>query len=116
MEHRGILFERVFGECHPQKNTSQLEQSFALLWAQKNNESPPLLQQKLALGDPDDPRREYIPRNLREWNIAYLVAATVIQWLPTAIGCSFLQEAFEKGGGTFKYTLPEVPPPKIGEQ
>lgn len=58
--------------------------------------------------DSDDPRVGVHPRTPREWEVAEFVAATIIQWLPTSVGCGFLKEAFTQGGGDVNYTLPEV--------
>lgn len=108
-EHRGVLFERVCKKFHPQENTRRLERSFAEVWAEKNNPSQGSSILRLILSaEESDPRRGSCPKNAREWEVAYLVAATFAQWLPTSIGCHFLNEAFRRGGGTFRYTLPNV--------
>lgn len=108
---RGIGFDRVFDYFHPQKNTSQLERAFAELWALRNTEGgthvlTSLLYGSAMTGKEPDARAEYLPANEREWKVACLIAATVIQWLPTSVGCAFLREAFERGGGRFHYELP----------
>ena len=112
-EHRGILFERVLESFHTQENTRRLELAFALLWAQRNQENGGnqlvhLLHAQAIAGHAPDPRAEYLPQNEREWKIACLVAATVIQWLPTSVGCGFLRQAFENAGGKFSYELPDT--------
>jgi hypothetical protein len=107
-EHRGILFERVLKAFHPQENTRRLELGFAETWAERNSPEAGALLLSLLCADTNDPRAEFIPRSEREWQVAYLAAATIMQWLPTSVGCSFLAEAFRKGGGEFRYTLPNV--------
>ena len=102
--HRGVLFTRVLPGHHPQDNTRRLEAGFAEEWSERCKES--LLERLLCTGE-NDPRREFVPRTEREWEVAHLVAASVIQWLPTSVGCSFLRSAFRRGGGDFKYRLPD---------
>lgn len=103
--YRGVLFTRVLPEQHPQENTRCVEVGFAKEWSKWNQERS-LLEQLLCT-DESDPRRNYVPRNQREWEVAYLVAATIIQWLPTSVGCSFLHSAFKRGGGDLQYRLPD---------
>jgi hypothetical protein len=105
-EHRGIRFERVMKSFHPQEVTSMLELGFALEWALMNTEFKHQLYLLLA-ADSDDPRAGAVPKTAREWEVAELVAASVIRWLPTSVGCSFLQEAFRRGGGSMQYELPD---------
>ena len=105
-EHRGVLFERVLKKFHPQENTRRLEKGFVEVWGELNDKVP-MLTMLLHVGD-QNPRESLLPKNEREWQIACLVAATVIQWLPTTIGCAFLRKAFERGGGEFSYKLPEI--------
>ncbi|MDP3958156.1 MAG: hypothetical protein Q8Q36_01675 [bacterium] len=108
-EHRGVLFQRVCKEFHPQEDTRRLERSFAEVWAERNSIAyGPSILHLILSAEESDPRREYVPRNEREWQVAYLVAATIVQWLPTSGGCHFLTEAFRRGDGTFSYTLPQV--------
>lgn len=116
-EHRGIRFERVMKSFHPQENTSMLELGFAVEWALMNTEFRHQLYSILS-SDPDDPREYAVPKTRREWEVAELVAASVIRWLPTSVGCSFLKEAFRRGGGSMSYELPDpekgmppLPPP-----
>lgn len=104
-QHRGVLFKRVLLKQHPQENTRLVEAGFAEEWSEWNKERPFL--EQILLTDENDPRRGCVPRNLREWEVAHLVAATVIQWLPTSVGCSFLQRAFQRGGGNLQYRLPD---------
>lgn len=104
-QHRGILFRRVLEGSLIQANTRRVEAGFAEEWSERNKEAP-LLERLLCTGQ-SDPRQEFIPRTEREWQVAHLVVATVIQWLPTSMGCSFLQSAFQRGGGDFKYRLPD---------
>lgn len=109
VEQRGLLFERVIKNFHPQATTSMLELGFALEWSAMNNRPgrDPLLV-SLLTPDSDDPRKEATPKNAREWKVAELVAATLMQWLPTSVGTSFLLCAFRRGGGSFSYTLPKL--------
>ena len=104
LRYRGVRFARVLRECHPQGNTSRLEEGFAREWAERNESS---LLERLLCTDENDPQRKFVPQTEREWEVAHLVAATVIQWLPTSIGCNFLRSAFKKGGGDFAYRMPE---------
>lgn len=112
-EHRGVGFERVLESFHPQENTRRLELAFALSWASRNSEGSDnllvhLLHAATIAGKEPDPRAAYLPQNEREWKVACLVAATLIQWLPTSVGCGFLCQAFEKAGGKFSYELPDT--------
>lgn len=108
-EHRGVLFERVLPNLHPQESTRRLELAYAEEWAEENDprKHRPLLPSLLETHE-SDPRREFVPRTEREWQIACLVAATVIQFLPTSGGRSFQVSAFERGGGKLTYRLPET--------
>ena len=103
-KHRGVLFIRVLKGHHPQENTRRLEAGFVEEWSIKNNDLRIL--ESLLCTDKNDSRREFVPRTEREWEVAHLVAATVIQWLPTSVGCSFLRSAFRRGEGEFNYRLP----------
>lgn len=105
-EHRGARFERVLNSCHPQENTRMLELGFAIQWALANTGTGHQLYSILN-ADPDDPRAYAAPKTDREWEVAEYVAATMIRWLPTSIGCCFLQEAFRRGGGSMSYELPD---------
>ncbi len=104
--YRGVLFTRVLPRHHPQQNTRLVEAGFAEEWSERNVKDH-LLEQLLLRDTENDPREEFIPRTAREWEVAHLVAATVIQWLPTSVGCSFLRCAFQRGSGDFKYRLPD---------
>jgi hypothetical protein len=73
------------------------------LWAEKYKES---LLPGILGNNGEDPQFDRLPKTEREWEVAELVAATLIQWLPTTAGCSFLQHAFDRGGGSMKYKLP----------
>jgi hypothetical protein len=114
-EHRGILFERVFEQFHPYKDIQLLERSFSLEWAKRNSEAGGELLFNLLYAETindsceHSPQHESLPDTVQEWDTAYLVAATLIQWLPTPAGCSFLRKCFEAGGRTFHAT----PTPKI---
>lgn len=107
-EHRGVHFERILENFHPQKNTCQMERGFAEEWAEENIRNDRL--GKLLSTGEDDPRRGAAPRTKREWEVAYFVAATLIQWLPTSIGTSFLRCAFRRSGGSMTYTMPPYRP------
>lgn len=106
-EHRGLGFERaVLVGLHPQENTRMLELAFALVWAEYNTGCKYQLESMMR-GREDDPRIHAAPRTDREWEVASLVAASIIRWLPTSVGCCFLQEAFRRGGGSMGYELPD---------
>lgn len=105
---RGVLFHRVLKDFHPQENTRRLECAFAETWAEMNNGEDLSLLCSLLMTDEDDPRRSSLPISGREWEVASVVAATIIQWLPTSVGCGFLRKAFRRGGGSLDYTLPET--------
>ena len=109
-EYRGIRFERVLSSCHPQENTRMLELGFAITWALQNTGGKAQLNSILA-AEVEDPRACAVPQTEREWEVAELVAASIIRWLPTSVGCCFLQEAFKRGGGSMSYELPN---PKKG--
>lgn len=106
IQHRGIRFDRVLSSVHPQENTRMLELGFAIAWALQNVECKSQLNSILA-ADVDDPRAYATPKTTREWEVAELVAASLIRWLPTSVGCCFLQEAFRRGGGSMSYNLPD---------
>ena len=103
-KHRGVGFTRALKGQHPQENTRQLIMGFSEEWSKMGEEN--FLEKLLCTGEVD-PRQEFIPRDTREWEVAHLVAATIVQWLPTTIGCSFLKKGFQRGGGDFKYRLPD---------
>lgn len=110
-KHRGILFERIFRL--PQRKARRLERAFVELWAKQNPEDyerllVTLLFPKNFPAETRDPRARSLPRTAREWEVAYLVAATLIQWLPTTCGMAFLQEAFKNAGGKLECELPHV--------
>lgn len=104
-EHRGVLFERVMSNFAPE-TSSMLELGFALEWAKENTGGKDLLTSLLGTYE-GDLRAYAVPKTEREWVVARLVAASIIQWLPTACGCSFLDIAFNRGGGSMSYTLPD---------
>jgi hypothetical protein len=104
-QHRGLLFTRVLEGHHPQDNTRLLEAGFAEEWSKLNKDSRIL--ESLLSAYEDDPRRKSAPKTEREWEVAHLVAATLVQWLPTSVGCCFLRTAFQEGGGDLKYRLPD---------
>lgn len=103
-EHRGIRFERIFENNHPQETTRLLEIGFVEEWSQRNGQG--ILQHILSTRT-ENPQSKRLPQTPREWEVAELVAASIIQWLPSATGCSFLDRAFVRGGGKFNYTLPK---------
>lgn len=109
-EHRGVMYERTFSYFNPQRNTQELQRALAILWARRNSETENLLVHLLHPhakgGQEPDPRQHMTPQNEREWLVAQLVAATVIQWLGTAVGSAFLVEAFKRSGGELHYMLP----------
>lgn len=107
--YRGIRFERVLSSCHPQENTRRLELGFALTWVLAHRQRDQL--GLILAAEAGDPRLSAVPLTEREWEVANLVAASVIRWLPTAVGCHFLQEAFQRGGGSMTYTLPDPKAP-----
>ena len=84
-----------------------LELGFALQWALENTGTKNQLYMNL-VADSDDPRAYAVPKTDREWEVAELVAASIIRWLPTSVGCCFLQEAFRRGGGSMSYELPNL--------
>lgn len=105
MESRGVLFERILTGNHPQGNTRILEAAFVKKWAEENARG--LLENILAT-DPSDDVFDNLPKNQREWDVARVVAASIIQWLPTTVGCCFLEESFQRAGGNLHYELPVV--------
>ncbi len=109
VEHRGVLFERVLEDFHPQENTRRLELAFAEVWAERNNPQMyrPLLPSLLETHE-GNPRKEFVPATEREWQVACLVAATLFQFLPTTVGCNMLYEGFRRAGGKLWYELPET--------
>lgn len=111
-QHRGILFERVFSAFHPQENTHRLELAFAQVWAKRNDENEfDSILPSLLYPNGNDSEVPHLPQTEHEWRIACRVAATLVQWLPTSVGCAFLREAFERGGGKFTYELPKIDEP-----
>lgn len=110
-EHRGLRFQRVFSNFNFSAKTSALEMGFAVVWAEQNSPNGPRhrpLLDSLMDCEADDPMKSRTPQSERDWQVAQLVAATLMQWLPTAIGTSFLEEAFRRGGASLTYTLPEI--------
>lgn len=110
-EHRGIGFNRLLEGYHPYESIRRLEVSLAEEWAKENNGKPDggeLLMTLFMNVDENDPRRHEIPKDKREWEVADLIAATLMQWLPTNIGRAFMEEAFRRAGGHVTFTLPVV--------
>lgn len=103
-KHRGVLFARILEGQHPQENTRLLEEGFVNEWSEENQRD---LLEMILCTEKDDPQRKFVPKTRREWEVAHLVAASIIQWLPTSVGCSFLGRAFKRGGGDFSYRLPD---------
>ena len=111
VEHRGIFFERLLPAFNPQENTRKLKVAFSLLWAERNTQTGDsllthLLHGHTIAGQGPSPQEEFLPQTEREWRIACLVAATLIQWLPTSVGCDFLREGFKRAGGNLMTTPP----------
>ena len=102
--HRGLRFMRTLKSLYPEDITTPVEEALARLWSDRNIRNS-LLGQLLS-ADRDNPRRGLIPVTDREWDVAHLVAATLIQWLATQEGCWFLEEAFKKSGGELTFRLP----------
>jgi len=107
LEYRGLRFERVLESCHPQEVTRRLELAFAIEWAERNRGTSHALY-TLLTADEDDPRKSSAPCTVREWEVVELAIATMVRWLPTAIGTSFLQAAFGRAGGSLSYILPDI--------
>lgn len=110
-EHRGFFFERLLPAFHPQENTRRLKVTLAILWAQRNSEAggnllTHILHGHTIAGQGPSAQQEFLPQTEREWKIACLVAATLIQWIPTAVGCGFLREGFERAGGKITIEFP----------
>lgn len=104
-QFRGLYFERLFAANNPQEPTRRLELASALLWVEKNTHQH-LLFSSLLTADSSNEKRGAIPQTEREWEIAELVAATLMQWIVTQNGTAFLQEAFRRAGGSLTYKLP----------
>jgi hypothetical protein len=107
---RGVLFDRIVEGNHPQENTRLLEAAFVEEWAKRSDHC--LLEGFILNTNATDPQVVFLPATVREWQVARLVAASVVQWLATQVGCGFLEAAFKRGGGTLSYTLPECPKKK----
>lgn len=112
-EYRGVLFERVLKGFAPFENRRKLELAFALVWADRNAASGDRLLASLLYpnGTQEDERA---PATAREWEVAHLTAATIMQWLGTPSGFGYLREAIEKNGGHFDCRPPlcdEAAPP-----
>lgn len=112
VNHRGLEFRRAYLKYHESDVSQKLELAFAREWAKRNTStcSPAVLYSLMAdasnhASDPD-PRSHCIPKTEREWEVAELVAATIVQWLGTQNGTSMLIEAFESAGGTLKVGYP----------
>jgi len=106
--HRGISFERILQGFNPSEKTRLVEEAFARAWADRNDSEKSPLLFYLLVSEEDTKRKDALPKTPREWDVAFLVAATIMQWLPTSAGCAFLDEAFKKGGGSINYTLPKT--------
>lgn len=80
-----------------------LERAFSYCWYERNAQDPLLLDKILNGTDGHDESQETIQRDAR-------VAATIIQWLGTNIGLSFLARVFETAGCRFEYPAsPDLP-------
>jgi hypothetical protein len=112
-EHRSIEFERLMESVNPQENTRRIQLALALLWANRNAKDSDNLLTHILHGaamhnrEPS-PRTDYLPKDKREWDVACLVAASLIQWLGTAAGSGFLRQAFRNAGGRLTVELPDT--------
>jgi hypothetical protein len=96
-QNRGLFYERT--EVNP------LEKSFAELWQRENmerhylNYGQGLLQDLMMHHNPEFPFQRSMARASVEINTRdRFVVATVVQWLGTNCGMSFLGEALREGG------------------
>ncbi|MDQ5962915.1 MAG: hypothetical protein QG653_722 [Patescibacteria group bacterium] len=106
-KHRGLLFERVLSTCHPSSSGCALERSLAEYWAYCNRGETGDLLATLLSPEVDDPRKDRVPKSPREWDVARLTAATLIQWLGSPVGRNFIREAVERAGGKISFQEPE---------
>jgi hypothetical protein len=115
-QHRGVSFLRLFSQFHPYEDVRRVQLALAQVWAERNADPGGHLLTYLlhaaAMNDVETgTRTEFLPGTEREWNVACLVAATIIQWLGSPVGNRFLSEAFQKAGGTLTTTYPKVDEP-----
>jgi hypothetical protein len=106
-EHRGLKFERVLDTFAQIPNTSTRELAFATEWAWRNTEVPvKLLDSILAQIEPPIGRGK-APKTTRDWQVARTVSATIIQWLATREGRTFLEDASRRAGDSVTFsTIP----------
>jgi hypothetical protein len=109
-EHQGLSFSRVRPTVGPIEVSRMLELAFAEEWALSNGgrTSGPEVLYSLLSPDPDDAKQDLVPRTGREWLIAQMTAASVIQWLGTSVGTGFLHKAFNRAGGRIEVKYPKV--------
>ena len=99
--NQGIHFEDLLLADNEMRTDEQrVGRALAVLWARRNAENSFLCR---LLANDTSSRSSEIARTLREWDVAYLTAATIIQWIGTPDGMSFLKEAFASGGGSLEH-------------
>lgn len=113
VELRGASFQRTLEGFAMQENTRRIELALAILWAYRNSELggnllTHILHGATIAGREPDLQADLLPKSEREWKVANVAAASVIQWLATSVGCAFLQQAFKSAGGKLSYELPDT--------
>ncbi len=99
--HQGLHFEDLLLIDHKtSEDVQRVGRALAICWARRNTGNSLLFR---LLASESSPRNIMVARSLREWDVTYLTAATIIQWFGTPDGMSFLSEAFTSGGGILQY-------------
>lgn len=104
VDHLGFLWQRIF------QPGGELERAFAERWAHHNKHYD-LLQQLFCVGN-----GIYTQPHLEIGDRDRYVAATVIQWLGTNVGFSFLQEALMKRGYLIVGSEPRKPENRLVQE
>ena len=103
-EHRGLSFERTLSSFAPNDVSRKFELALAIEWARLNDSSQKEILASILCRKTDSPKH---PNGLKKVKRRdQLVAASVIQWLGTRVGESFLKEAFRSAGGNVTITYP----------
>ena len=102
--YRGLRFNRLVSTLGATEVTRLLEVSFATTWYEHNRYDNRFV--RLLSPGAEDQKKGSAPRTEREWEVAELVAATLIQWLATPVGTALFFQAFRAAGGEITHKLP----------
>lgn len=99
-EQRGLAFERTLSTFSPNEVSRRFELALAVEWARQNDAQRGKELLVSILCRQSDSSKKY-PHGFKKVDQRdKVVAASVIQWLGTALGECFLRDAFREAGGS----------------